>query len=79
MYTNHCTCGSTATAMKIAGYSLQDIAHVLGHRNLESLKYYFDQPTLKDKENFADDLFKYTGNPDETKTTNDSDLPHPLL
>ena len=62
--------------MKRAGYSLQDIAHVIGHKNLESLKYYLDKPTLEDQENFTDNLFKYTGNDDTNHNANnqDSDL-----
>ena len=70
IYTNHCIRGTTVSAMKCAGYSLQDIAYVLGHKNLETLKHYLDKPTLNDKENFADDLFKYTGN----SNLDDSDM-----
>ena len=47
--------------MKKAGYSLQEIALVLQHKSLESLKHYLDQATMEDRENFSKDLFKGTG------------------
>ena len=47
----------TATCMKKAGYSLQDITFVIKHKNLESLKYYLNKPTLEDKSNFSKSLF----------------------
>ena len=65
-----------ASAMKRAGYSLQDIAHIIGHKNLESLRYYLDKPTLQDKENFADDLFKYTAKDSESDMS-DFEMPPP--
>ena len=40
----------TATAMKRSGFSLQEIANVTEHKNLDSLKYYFATPTHKEKE-----------------------------
>ena len=40
IYTNHCFWGTTATAMKRAGNTLNEIAFILKHKNLESLKYY---------------------------------------
>ena len=57
-YTNHCIWGMTASYMKWAGYSLEEIAFVLKHKNLESLKYYLHCPSLQDKTNFSDSLFE---------------------
>ena len=45
--------------MKTFGYSLQEIASVSKHKNLESLKLYIQKPTLEDKQNFSDSLFEY--------------------
>ena len=45
-----------------SGYSLHDIVQVTKHKNIESLKYYLQQPTLEDMENYSDSLFKYTSN-----------------
>ena len=44
--------------MKKSDYSLQEIAFVLQHKSLESLKHYLHQPTMEDRENFCKDLFK---------------------
>ena len=60
MYTNHCIRGTTATAMHHSGYSLQDIKFVTCYKNIESLKFYFEQPTISDMENYSDLLFQYT-------------------
>lgn len=54
--------------MKKPGYSLQDIALVIKHKNLESLKYYLEKPTLEDKTNFSDSLF------DSVEDNSDSDM-----
>ena len=64
VYTNHCIRGTTATGMKKNGHTLEEIAHVLKHKNLESLEHYLDAPTMKDRENYSKCLFKYT-NPDQ--------------
>ena len=56
--------------MKQAANSLQDLVHVIGHKILETLRYYLEKPTLQDKENYVDNLFKYTG----TEQQSDSDL-----
>ena len=53
--------------MHQSGYSLHGIASVTKHKNTESLKFYLEQLTLDDMENYSDSLFKYTG------PTNDSD------
>ena len=63
--------------MKCAGYSLQDIVHIIGHKNLETLKYYLEKPTLKDKENYADDLFAFTGSDDNESDLSDFKVPQP--
>ena len=57
--------------MQKTGYSLTEIAWVIKHKNLESLKRYLDKPTMEDRENFSKDLFKYTGN---TNTDSDDDF-----
>ena len=72
MYTNHCICGTTATAMYKSGYSLHDIAQVTKHKNLESLKFYLEQSTIEDMENYSDSLFKYAGANDENKNNNNT-------
>ena len=46
--------GAIATAMYISGYSLHDIAQVTRHKNLESLKDYFQKPAVEDMENYSD-------------------------
>ena len=72
IYTNHCVRGTTASDMKRSGYTLQDMAFVTKHKNLESLKFYLEQPTLEDKENVSKDLFKYTSNSDHDDNDDDN-------
>ena len=60
-YTNHCIRGTMATAMARSGYSLHNIAQVTCHKNIESLKYYLEKPTLDDMEQYSISLFKYAG------------------
>ena len=72
IHTNHCIGGTTATAMKRAGYTLNEIAFVLKHKNLESLKYYLEKPTPEDKTNFSHSLFDQTGQ-NKNPETDDSD------
>ena len=40
IYTNQDIRGTTASAMKQAGYTLQETEFIIKHKNLESLKYY---------------------------------------
>ena len=68
IYTKYCIHGTIATGMKIQGHTLVEIAHILKHKNLQSLSHYLDMPTHEDKENFSKPLFKYTNK------TNDSDI-----
>ena len=42
-YTNHGIRKTTVTAMKRSGFSLQEIANVTKHKNLESLKHYISR------------------------------------
>ena len=63
----------TVTAMKSVGYSLEEIVWVLNHKNLESLRRYLAKPSQQDKENFSNDLFKYTGK-DEIDDSNSNDF-----
>ena len=75
---NHCIHGTTASAVKRAGYTLNEIAFVLKHKNLESLKYYLDKPTLEDKTNFSDSLFDQMGqNKSDAEENSDSDFETP--
>ena len=81
IYTNHCIQGTTATVLKRSGHTLEEIAHVLKHKNLESLKHYLDAPTLKDKENYSTSLFKDTNkdNTDDHSGMEDFELLPPPL
>ena len=55
------------------GHSLQEIANIVKHKNLESLKWYLEAPDQKDKENYCKSLSKYVGSKD-TLTNEDSDI-----
>ena len=46
--------------MKAEGHTIGEIAHILKHKNLESIKHYLDKPLMKDKEKFFKSLFRYT-------------------
>ena len=58
-YTNHCIRGTTATALYREGLTLQEVANVTGHVNLESLRFYLEKPTVMDKAKAADALQAY--------------------
>ena len=73
MYTNHCVRGTTASAMKRAGYTLNEIVFILKHKNLESLKFNLEKPTLEDKSNFSKSLYDQTGEGENS----DSDFKEP--
>ena len=68
IYTNHCIRGTTATAMHKSGYSLNEIAKVTRHKNIESLKYYLEEPTLDDMQNYSNSLFNYAVKEEEVQT-----------
>ena len=74
IYTNHCIRGTTATAMHRSGYSLHDIAQVTCHKNIESLKYYLEQPTLDDMTNYSDSLFGYASHKIEKKKEKSTEI-----
>ena len=59
IYTNHAVWKTTATAMRCSGFSLEEIAHVTKHKNIESLKHYLAGPTHEDKEKYNDALHAY--------------------
>ena len=59
IYTNYSIRGTTINGMKSCGYTLPEIASVTKHKNLESVKIYLQKPTLEDKQDFSDSLFKY--------------------
>ena len=64
--------------MKRAGYTLTEMAFVLKHKNLESLKYYLEKPTLEDKTNFSNSLFNENGqNNENIQNDSDSDFEEP--
>ena len=44
-YTNHQIRKTTATGMRRSGFTLEQIANVTKHKNLDSLKHYVDAPT----------------------------------
>ena len=46
-------------------------------QNLETLRYYLEKPTLEEKENYADDLFAFTGNDDNESDLSDFEVPQP--
>ena len=57
--TNHGIRKTTVTAMKRSGFSLQQIANVTKHKNLESLKHYISAPIHEEKETYVNALHKY--------------------
>ena len=59
IYTNHQIRKTTATSMHKSGYSLEQIAHVTKHKNLDSLKHYIAGPTMSEKGNYNQSLFDY--------------------
>ena len=59
VYTNHQIRKTTATGMKESGFSLQQIANVTKHKNLDSLRHYVSEPTLKEKESYNEGLYSY--------------------
>ena len=73
------TTTTTATGMRKNGHSFVEIAHVLKHKNLESLNHYLDTPTMKDKEKFSKTLFKYTNKTDLDTDSDMSDFEVPKL
>ena len=62
IYTNHQIRKTTATGMKRSGFSLEQIANVTKHKNLDSLKHYLNAPTLEEKHNYNEGLFNYGSN-----------------
>ena len=67
IFTNHRTKGTMATAMKRAGYRLEEFAWVLKHENLESLKHYLAMnPQWKTRKIF---LMTSSGTLDKVTTT----------
>ena len=66
IYTNHQIRKTTATGMRRSGFSLEQIANVTKHNNLDSLKHYVDAPTLEEKESYNEGLFNYGKNVKKT-------------
>ena len=59
IYTKHQIRKTTATALHRSGFSLQEIANVTKHKNLDSLKHYVAGPSHSDKENYNEALHSY--------------------
>ena len=59
IYTNHQIRKTTATGLHQSGFTLQEIANVTKHKNLDSLKHYISGPTMEDKQTYNDSLFCY--------------------
>ena len=81
-YTNHQIRKTTVTGMHKEGFSLQEIANVTKHKNLDSLKHYVNAPSLDDKKRYNDGLFSYgnakiTNNPQEKRKNPDLITPQP--
>ena len=66
VYTNHAVRKTTATAMKRSGFSLEEIANVTKHKNIECLKHYLAAPTHAEKEKYSNALLNY-GNKENQK------------
>lgn len=64
-YTNHCIRSTTVHAMKKQDCTIPEMAFVLKHKSLESIKSYIGKPTLEDKEEIADKLFDFASNENE--------------
>ena len=73
IYTNHQIRKTTATGLRRSGFTLEQIAHVTKHKNLDSLKHYVDGPTLSDKENYNEGLFNYANPQPKVPQENNND------
>ena len=72
VYTNQQICKTTATGMHQEGFSLQEIANVTKHKNLDSLKHYVATLTLHDKQRYNEGLFSY-GNPNNKRKSTENE------
>ena len=85
IYTNHCIRKTTATGMHRQGFSLKEISNVTKHKNLQSLEHYISGPNHNDKKEYADALFSYSKNKENSgprKRLQDSDdkgIKHPKI
>lgn len=59
-YTNHEIRKTTATGMKVGGIPEQRIAHMLKHKDMQSLSHYLAKPTIEEKRENAAALYNYT-------------------
>lgn len=59
-YTNHEIRKTTATGMKSGGIPEQRIAHMLKHKDMQSLSHYLAKPTIEEKRENATALYNYT-------------------
>ena len=58
-YTDHQIHKTRVTGMKRRGFTLEQIASVTKHKDLDSLKHYVDAPTLSEKQSYNEGLFNY--------------------
>lgn len=63
-YTNHNIRRTGGNAMKKGGATAQTIAHQLQQKNIQSMMHYLDLPTLEEKQENQQLLFKYTHDKD---------------
>lgn len=59
-YTNQNIRRTSGNAMKKGGATAQVIAHQLKQKNIQSMMHYLDLPTLEEKQENQELLFKYT-------------------
>jgi integrase len=71
IYTNHCTRKTTAVNLKKSGFSLEEIAHITGHKNLQSLKSYLDGPDQNQLEKYSNALHKNVNSNDPAPPCNE--------
>ena len=61
-YTNHQIRKTTVKAMPHSGFGLNQIFHIMKHKNLNSLKHYLDAPTHSEKQGYNSALYDYARN-----------------
>ena len=77
IYTNHQIRKTPVTGMHRSGFSLQEIANVTKHKNLDSLKHYVSKPTLQEKASYNQGLFNYGNTKENPKRSNNKTEPQP--
>jgi hypothetical protein len=59
VYTNHCLRATASTILANAGIESRQICSVTGHKNIQSLTSYVQQPTLDQRKSMCDILHKF--------------------